>query len=53
MPTTSWIVLRGEILRPFGYVEFKTTTNLAGGNTNVDSTGLTDRFDNDDRFNNW
>jgi len=53
MPTTSWIVLRGEILRPFGYVEFKTTTNLVGGNTNVDSTGLTDRFDNDDRFNNW
>ena len=53
MPTTSWIVLRAEILRPFGYVEFKTTTNINGANTNVDSTGLSDRFDNDDRFNNW
>ena len=53
MPTTSWIVLRAEILRPFGYVEFKTTTNINGANTSVDSTGLSDRFGNDDRFNNW
>ena len=53
MPTTSWIVLRAEILRPFGYVEFKTTSNINGANTSVDSTELSDRFDNDDRFNNW
>lgn len=51
MPTTTWRTLRREIARPFGLVEFTTTTEVNADNLIV-STELTNRFIRDDHFNN-
>ena len=45
--------MRGEIVRPFGFASFPTTTNIASGATNVLSTVLRDRWPNDSFFNGW
>jgi hypothetical protein len=52
MPTTALSILRGEVQRPFGHIEFDTTTNIASTSTVV-STELKDRYFNDDYFNGW
>jgi hypothetical protein len=56
MPTTNWRVLRREIMRPLGSVEFATTTGIGGGalgGASIISTDLGARFNNDDHFNGW
>lgn len=52
MPTTSFRTIRREAMRPLGLVEFSTTSNIGAG-TGIASTGLTNRFSNDDFFNGW
>jgi len=50
MPTTTWRVARRDIARPFGLVEFDTSTNLTTDDKII-STELTDRYTVDDHFN--
>ena len=52
MPTTTWATMRQDILRPLGLITGSTTTNISSGNANVLDTKLTDRFPEDDYFNN-
>ena len=50
MPTTTWRVARRDIARPFGLVEFDTSTNLTTDDKII-STELTDHYTVDDHFN--
>jgi len=50
MPTTTWRVARRDIARPFGLVEFDTSTNLTTDDKII-STELTNRYTVDDHFN--
>jgi hypothetical protein len=52
MPTTTWQIANGEIQRPLGFESFSTTENIAVGDKVV-STELSDRWDQDRRFNGW
>lgn len=53
MPTSTWATMRDEILRPLGFEDFATTTNIPGGGTAVISTELANRWSNNDFFNGW
>ena len=50
MPTTTWRVARRDIARPFGLVEFDTSTDITTDDKII-STQLTDRYTVDDHFN--
>jgi hypothetical protein len=52
VPTTQWETAREEITRPFGTVEFLTTTNLVASNV-VLSTELADNYNQNDYFIGW
>jgi hypothetical protein len=52
VPTTAWSTALKDIVRPFGIVEFATTTNIGAG-TSVVSTELQSRFGTDDSLNGW
>lgn len=52
MPTTTWRVARREIMRPLGLVEMTSSTNIAT-DTVIVSTGVAQRFNQDDHFNGW
>jgi hypothetical protein len=52
MPTTTWRSARRDIARPFGLLQFDTTTNLTT-NDQIISTDIANQFSADDTFNNW
>jgi hypothetical protein len=52
MPTLAWSTIRGEVMRPLGFEDFATTTNLAT-NDKVISTELSDRLPSADYFIGW
>ena len=52
MPTTTWPVMRADIMRPLGLVEANTDTNLTTSNVVV-SKELQQSYDVDDTFNGW
>lgn len=52
MPTTTWRAARRDIMRPFGLIEFNTTTNIAADQSII-STELQGRFNQNDAQIGW